>query len=132
MKSIKFDTLAGGVLKEQFSKAFEKVIENMADVNTPYKDARKITVTLTFKQNEKRDDVTMIGVVTTKLAAQAPAGTSFAMGRNLKTGEIFVEEYGKNLAGQQSFDDIEVDQHTGEVLSQKKDDVIIFPKAARA
>ena len=49
MKSIKFDTLAGGVLKEQFSKAFEKVIENMADVNTPYKDARKITVTLTFK-----------------------------------------------------------------------------------
>ena len=130
LKNIKFDTLAGGLLKEQFAKAFSQVIENLADVNTPYKNARSITIKLSFKQNEKRDDVAMTATVETKLAAQTPTGTSFAVGRDLKSGKMIVEEYGKNLAGQFSVEDYEVDSDTGEVSLKPEvaAGVIDFPR----
>ena len=131
MKNINFDKLAGGSLKDQFAKAFDQVIENMADVNTPYKNARQITIKLKFVQNEKRDDVVMTATIDTKLASQAPTGTNFAVGRDLKTGDMYVEEYGKNLADQYSLDDIKVDEETGEV-AEKNNELIVFPRAAQA
>ncbi len=73
--------------------------------------------------------------VAEKLAPQAPMQTSFAIGKNLKTGELYAEEYGKHtqLKGQMSMEDVEdvpVDPSTGEVLAEAKPAVLDLRKAA--
>ena len=128
MKKVELKELASGALQEQFGKSFEKVIENLQNPNTPYKNTREIVIKLKFTQNEQRDDVKCGIQVTEKLAAQAPTETSFAIGKDLKTGELYAEEYGRQVKGQTSFDDIDVDQETGEVKPQKAE-VIDLRKA---
>lgn len=49
--------MVSGALQQKFQNSFERVMENMQDENTPYKDKRQITITMTFVQNEQRDDV---------------------------------------------------------------------------
>ena len=122
MAKVSLEQVMGGGLQEQFSKAFDRVIENLADPNTPFKDARKITIELKFTQNEGRDDVLCAVSVKEKLAAQAPMNTAFMIGKNLKTGELYAEEYGRHnrLKGQTTFDEIKVDPETGEVLEEKQ------------
>ncbi len=115
MKKISLEEIAGGALQEQFGKAFARVVDNLADPNTSFKEARKITITLKFTQNEQRDDVACDVLVTEKLAAQASTRTAFAVGKNLKTGEMFAEEYGRN---QMSIGDLSVDGETGEVVEE--------------
>lgn len=122
MAKVSLEQVMGGGLQEQFSKAFDRVIENLSDPNTPFKEARKITIELKFTQNEGRDDVSCAVSVKEKLAAQAPMNTAFMVGKNLKTGEIYAEEYGRHnrLKGQTTFEDIQVNPETGEVLEEKQ------------
>lgn len=122
MENVSLEQIVGGGLQEQFSKSFDRVIENLADPNTSFKECRKIIVTLKFTQNEARDDVSCAVSVAEKLAAQAPMQTAFAVGKNLKTGEMYAEEYGRHspLKGQMSLDTIDVDPETGEVKDEKK------------
>lgn len=131
MQDVRLAELVGGALQEKFAKSFERVLENMLDSNTPYKTRRSITIKLTFDQNEQRDDVKVHIDVAEKLAPQGGIETSFAMGRNLKTGEIMVEEYGKQIKGQLSFNDVQpladtgdgrqVDTETGEIVDKVVD-----------
>lgn len=116
MKKVSLEEIAGGALQEQFEKAFEKVVENLADPNTSFKEARKITITLKFTQNEQRDDVACDVLVAEKLAAQSATRTAFAVGKNLKTGEMYANEYGRN---QMSINDLGIDYETGEVLEEQ-------------
>lgn len=122
MAKVSLEQVMGGGLQEQFSKAFDRVIENLSDPNTPFKEARKITIELKFTQNEGRDDVSCAVSVKEKLAAQAPMNTAFMVGKNLKTGEIYAEEYGRHnrLKGQTTFEDIQVNPETGEVLEEQQ------------
>lgn len=138
MKDIKLQDLVGGALQEAFAKSFEKVIGNMQDVNTPFKTKRSITITLGFEQNELRDDVKVSIDVKEKLAPQAGLKTSFSIGTDLKTGELYAEEYGRHIKGQVTLDDYQptqeingnvVDTDTGEIIEQK-DTVVDFRKAA--
>ena len=128
MKRIELKELIGGALQEQFARAFESVIDNLQNPNTSYKNCREITIKLKFVQNELRDDVKCAVQVSEKLAPQTPMETSFAIGKDLKTGEIYAEEYGKQIRGQISFNDvekteivdgIEVDKETGEIKTDK-------------
>ena len=131
MKKVELKELIGGALQEQFSKSFESIVENLQNPNTPFKNSREITIKLKFTQNEKRDDVKCAVQVSEKLAPQTPMETAFAIGKDLRTGEIYAEEYGKQLKGQVSFDDIpntqivdgvEVDTETGEIKNEQNDD----------
>ena len=106
MKAVELQELVGGALQEKFSKSFEKVVDNLQDVNTSFKTKRKITITLDFTQNENRDDVSVNVSVVEKLAPSAPLATKFAIGKNLATGESYAEEYGRQIKGQLSFDDM--------------------------
>lgn len=129
MNEIKLQELVGGALQEKFNKSFENVIENMQNPNTPYKNKRSITIKLTFSQNEARDDMQVgIDVVET-LAPQSPLRTAFAIGKDLRDGKLYAEEYGKQIKGQMSIDDFEepeshivdgkeVDTETGEIKEQ--------------
>lgn len=124
MEKVNLQDIVGGALQEQFEKSFARVIENLGDPNTPFKDARKITIELKFTQNEARDDVSCAVKVVEKLAPQAPMQTAFATGRDLRTGQVFAREYGKNvpLKGQMSLEDepqVDVDSSTGEVVDGK-------------
>ena len=120
MARVSLEQIMGGGLQEQFGKSFDRVIENLADPNTSFKEARKITITLKFVQNEARDDVSCAVSVAEKLAAQSPMQTAFMVGKNLKTGEMYAEEYGRHsqIKGQTTFEDVSVDTETGEVIEQ--------------
>ena len=140
MKNVELKELVGGALQEQFGKSFEKIVENLQNPNTPYKNSREITIKLKFTQNEKRDDVKCAVQVSEKLAPQAPMETSFAIGKDLKTGELYAEEYGKQIRGQMSIDDYQaeqpqvidgkkVDTSTGEIVSEQHPKVVDLRKA---
>lgn len=138
MNKVELQEIVGGALQEKFSKAFENVIDNLQDINTSFKVKRKITIQLDFTQNENRDDVSVNVNVVEKLAPQAPMETKFSIGKNLKTGEVFAEEYGKHIKGQLSIDDMttpvqevegkQVDTSTGEIIDNNT--VFDFRKAA--
>ena len=141
MNTIELQGILGGALQEKFNKSFERVIDNLQDVNTSFKVKRKITISLDFVQNENRDDVKVDVNVVEKLAPQAPMATAFSIGKDLKTGEMYAEEYGKQIKGQMSFNDfvdpqeqgeeskkLIVDQSTGEILNDNS--VVDFRKAS--
>ena len=133
MDEVKLGELIGGALQEKFSKSFERVIENLQDQNTPYKDKRKIEIKLVFEQNEERDDVSVKIDISEKLAAQSGMKTSFSIGKDLRSGELFAEEYGKQVKGQYVMNSVQqnkgvgevpVDPDTGEVLEETKNNVV--------
>ena len=130
MEKIELKELVGGALQEQFAKSFEKVVENLQNPNTPYKVNREITIKLKFSQNEKRDDVKCGILVVEKLAPQSPMETGFAIGTDLKTGQLYAIEYGKQVKGQISMNEVmeapgeKVDQETGEILKEQTNNVV--------
>lgn len=143
MSKVNLETFAGGALQEKFDDAFEKVLVNMMDPNTPWKNKRKITVEVTLEQNEDRDDTTVNVSVVPKLAPVKPIGTRMAIGKNLKTGEVFAEEYGSQCRGQMSMDDYQkqiggevevdgktVDTDTGEI--KEENNVVDFRQVKQA
>lgn len=135
MEKIELRDLVGGALQEQFAKSFEKVVENLQNPNTPYKNSREITIKLKFTQNEKRDDVKCGILVAEKLAPQSPMETSFAIGKDLQTGEVYAKEYGKQVMGQMTFNDVAgtsetIDDDTGEIMPAQSNNVIDFRHAA--
>ena len=119
MFDINLDDLAGGELGIQFQAAAKKVIENLLDPNTPYKNKRGITIKLTFEQNEQRNDVTVGVQVETKLSPRSPIKTQMAIGKDLRTKELFVEEYGKGIRGQMRMEDLPTDGN-GNILIEGK------------
>lgn len=116
MNNIELKDLVGGALQEKFNKSFENVIENLQDQNTPFKLKRGITIKLSFEQNETRDDVTVSIDVSEKLAPQAGMKTSFSIGKDLRTGELFAEEYGRQAKGQMNINDYAVEKVDGQVV----------------
>lgn len=139
MNTVELGEVLGGELQAKFNKSLNRVIENLLDPNTSFKQKRKINISLVFEQNEERDDVTADIDVTEKLAPQTGLRTHFAIGKDLKTGEVVAEEYGKQVRGQFKFNDvapavgvgeIPVDQSTGEVIENKNNSVVDFRKVA--
>lgn len=119
MNKIDLSEMLGGCLQEKFQNSFNRVMENLQDVNTPYKDKREIVIKMTFAQNETRDNVIASVKVSEKLASQGELITQFAMGKDLRTGKVIAEEYGNQLKGQMKMEAspvAAVDLETGEVL----------------
>ena len=52
---IDLNTFASGALAEKVNIELQKVLENISDPNTDHKKARKVTVTMTLKANERRN-----------------------------------------------------------------------------
>ncbi len=142
MDLLRLEDIAGGALQEKANAAMQKVIDNMQDPNTPWKNKRQITIKLAFSQNEDRDDTAVEVSVDTKLAPVSPVVTRMAIGRNLATGETYAQEYGKQVRGQMSLDleqqggepvrigSETVDLKTGEVIASGNNKVVDLRKAA--
>lgn len=125
MNPIELKDIAGGALQEKAQKALEDVFANMQDPNTPWKNKRVVTIKLSFTQNEDRDDTSCEISVEKKLAQPKPVETRFSIGKNLKTGEVYAEEYGSGCRGQISMDEYQaevdgktVDTETGEIIEE--------------
>ena len=128
MEAIELKNIAGGALQAKFNKAMEAVVANLLDPNTPSKDKRKITIEMTFVTDEARTQVASTVSVKQKLAPLHPINTQFGIGKDLKDGGNFIEEYGQHLPGQmalnenvneQTINGQVVDTDTGEVLESK-------------
>lgn len=103
MENVNLAEFAGGQLQQKFNMAFAQVLSNLQDLNTPFKNKRKISIDVTFEQNECRDDVSVGVSVTTKLASVSPSKTSIAVERDLDSGQIYFKEYGSQIHGQMNF-----------------------------
>ena len=123
MDNINLKDLVGGALQEKFSNSFERVLENMQDVNTPYKPKREINIKISFVQNESRDDVMATVKVSEKLAPQGEMVTHFTVGKDFRTGEIFAQEYGNQLKGQTAMNLGGVDPETGEIVDKMLEEI---------
>lgn len=75
--NVGLEMLAGGELKEKYDDAMKKVLANLMDPNTPYKNKRKINIELTFEQNEERNDVAIGVNVKTTLSPVKAAGDPY-------------------------------------------------------
>lgn len=121
MGRVNLETFAGGALQEKFDNAMKKVLANLLDPNTPWKNKRKVAIEVSFEQNENRDDASVNVSVVTKLAPVKPIGTRMAIGKDLKTEEVFAEEYGSQCRGQITMEQYQeeleqaVDTETGEI-----------------
>lgn len=135
MNPISLQEIAGGALQENSQKAIEEVIKNMQDPNTPWKNKREIVIKLKFTQNEDRDDSRCEITVEKKLAPVKPLETKFAIAKDLSTGEVFAEEYGRQVKGQMSISDVEyerfVDTDTGEIIETVNDGKVIDLRSAK-
>lgn len=103
--AISLEEIAGGALQEIFGKAIADVVANMQDPNTPWKAKRVVTIKLGFTQNEDRNDATVQISVEKKTAPVKPVETKFSIGKDLRNGQIYMEEYGPQIRGQMSLDD---------------------------
>ena len=128
MEAVELKNIAGGALQLKFNKAMEAVVANLLDPNTPSKDKRKITIEMTFVTDEERTQVASTVSVKQKLAPLHPINTQFGIGKDLKDGGNFIEEYGQHLPGQlalnenlneQTINGQVVDTDTGEILESK-------------
>lgn len=142
MELLSLNDIAGGALQEKVNEAMNRVLENMQDPNTPWKVKRNISIKIGFVQNEERDDTAVELSIDTKLAPVSPIVTRMSIGTDLRTGQVYAEEYGKQVRGQMSLDlerpesvqtigDKVVDTETGEIIGEKENkEVINFRKAA--
>lgn len=104
MQVMDLTKIANGALVEKAQAAIEQVVQNMTDVNTPYKTKRSVTIKMTFAQDEERETAACEISVQTKLAPVNPVKTMIGFGRDLKTNELFVNEWSKQIPGQMSMD----------------------------
>lgn len=79
MNLLNLKDLANGALQEKADTAMRKVLENMQDPNTPWKNKRQINIKIAFVQNEGRDDAAVEVSVDTKLAPVSPVVTRMAI-----------------------------------------------------
>lgn len=119
MEHFNLEELAGGAFTEQINREIRNVMENIQDPNTEAKKPRKITATITFKPNDKRDFITTSVEAKPTLVPALGAVTAISAGKNLKTGEVEAVEIGNQIPGQMSMDEVEAIQqeeenHNGE------------------
>ena len=95
MDGIDLKNFCVGALQEKVNEAAKQVFNNLEDPNTPWKVKRAINISISFNQNEDRDDMEVDVAVSTKLAPVTPIATRMAIGKDIETGMIVAEEYGK-------------------------------------
>jgi hypothetical protein len=55
MKEVQLSTLGKGAAAEMFAEEWKKAMENIADVNTPAKSVREVSLTVRIYPREERD-----------------------------------------------------------------------------
>ena len=93
MSKVDLSLLGGGQLQEMFDMSFAKVMKNLLDPNTSYKDKRSITITLNFSMDEERNKTKCEFSCKEKLAPTKKVETTFGIAKDLETGQIQAKEF---------------------------------------
>ncbi|OTY96249.1 replication terminator protein, partial [Bacillus thuringiensis] len=88
-----------GALAERFHQEFERVMENMADLNTDPKKARKIVLTLSFAGDKKRDVWNCQVQATSKLAPTEAVESKILLDMD-QNGNLVGQELASGIQGQ--------------------------------
>lgn len=96
---IDLNTFADGALAERFHQEFERVMENMADLNTDPKKARKIVLTLSFAGDKKRDVWNCQVQATSKLAPTEAVESKILLDMD-QNGNLVGQELSSGIQGQ--------------------------------
>lgn len=91
LDQVRLGLLAEGAAGELFDDELAKVLRNIADVNTEAEQAREIALKVKMVPNEDRHSAIVTITVTSKLAGQRPAKSTFYMGR--RGTELVAVEY---------------------------------------
>ncbi len=118
-KHIDLEKFCGGAFSEAVNRELMRVNQNIQDPNTDAEKARTLTVTIKFKPDEDRR---LVKAEITAKASLVPADsikTTMVSGKDIKTGEVEMSEYGNEgqLRGQMAFDEQgrSFDPETGEI-----------------
>lgn len=119
---IDLNTFAGGALAEQVSNELQNIINNIDDPNTAAVVARKLTIEITIKPNQRRKGAAVIVNAKSKLAPVIPVETNIIIDRDVITGKVMTAEIGNQVPGQLEMDLEEIDTPQGQnnVLDLKK------------
>lgn len=112
-KIVNLDSFCEGGFTEKINGAIQEVLENIADLNTDYKAARKVTVDLKFTTTEEREVINVEITTKAKLAPKKNITTNIVMDKD-GNGGIIAAEINKQIPGQTY---IKVDEETGEVIN---------------
>jgi len=82
MQFVTLDGLGDGAALEKFQTELGRVLENIADINTPATDKRKITLTFEFKPDEDRQASKIIISSSSTLASDRRQEAIVAIGRH--------------------------------------------------
>lgn len=93
--------MARGAIMERVDLEMSRVIGNILDPNTSATASRKITVTLTFKPDAKRQTVSVSASAKPTLADTNPVATALYVGK--EDGQPQAVEMTPNVPGQQAF-----------------------------
>lgn len=95
------DLMNGGV-KEMADINLKRVLKNIADLNTSYKNARTISIKFKFTPNEARDAVSVQVSVDSTIAPMQPAETTLDVA--CSEGKLVAVERPKYTPGQLMLD----------------------------
>jgi hypothetical protein len=115
--------IARGALVEQADEEIQKVLDNIKDPNTDPKKVRKVSITITFKPNEKRNLANVNFQTKATLIPALPVETNIVIEKDSRNGKAVAAEIFSEMAGQLAFD-----AGTGEVLSDTRKKVVNMKK----
>lgn len=82
LQPVKLETIAGGAARELFDAEMDRVLANIADINTDPQTPRTITLSLTFKPGPKRETADVKVKCASKLAGILTVNTQLFMGKH--------------------------------------------------
>lgn len=104
---VSLETIGRGAGVETFNHEFERVLENIRDVNTDPETKREVTLKVTLKPSEDRQAVAVTIAASSKLAPVKAVGTVIYVGR--RDGQTVATEYDPQ---QRSIDEVIInDEH---------------------
>ena len=96
--------MARGAIQERADYEMSSLLNNILDPNTSATAARKLTITLTLKPDDTRQNITVSCVATSKLAATHPVTTALYV-----ADEDTIVEMVPQIPGQMAVDGTEQD-----------------------
>ena len=83
--------LADGEIVDKLNRELERVAQNIIDKNTDPKKERKITLSISFKPNENRDQINTVISAKTSLVSERGIDTLILMGKDSE-GQLHLNE----------------------------------------
>lgn len=109
---IDLNGFANGAVSEKFNNEMQRVLDNIADPNTDFKKARKVTLVVTLKANENRNLANVSVEAKSTIAPPQPIGTELLIDMDAN-GKVTGAELKSGIPGQMYVDD------NGELLDDR-------------